>query len=174
MRHVCAGGYNRSAGFFRLAEEVLYLCQLRFGDHGANFGVWIHGVTEGELVGAFLKGREEGVFDAFLDQDAASGDADLAGVRPDSCRAAFDSCCRICVFKDDLHAFAAEFNSRGCQRFGCRPQHSLACCSGSGEGDLIDVGGAGERFARGPAACHYVEHACRNTGLVSQVREQYT
>ncbi len=129
------------AGF----HQLLDLGQLRGVVDRPDVGVLVHRVADTEGGKAILEAPDELVRDRFLDEQPATGAADLALVEEDAVDDALDGLVERCVVKDDVGGLAAEFERQRLVTAGQRPADGLADHGRAREGDFVDVGMADER-----------------------------
>ena len=146
-------------------HELLDLGELLLGVDRADVGVLVERVADAQDGEAALEAGEHVLGDAFLDQQARAGAADVALVEEDAVDDAFDGLVDRGVVEDDVGRLAAEFEGELFAGAGERVLDDLADFGGAGEGDLggermVDHGGSG--FAR---AGDDVDDAGRQSGI---------
>ena len=119
--------------------------------------------------------RERGdelVVGVLVDEDARAGVAHLALVLEDPPEAGLDRRLEVRVGEHDLRALPAELEGQLLQvRLAGGVDEPPGGADRAGEADLVDVGVARERLARGVAeAGHDVEDAVREAGLPGELR----
>ena len=134
-----AGGLVDFRAFADAAfHEFLDFFELLAGVDGADVGVLVEGVADAEVADAHFQFAEHFIGDAFLDEEAGAGAADMALVEEDAVDDAFDGLVDGGVLEHDVRGLAAELEGD--------------FFSGAGEGALDefpDGGGAGEGDFRG-------------------------
>jgi hypothetical protein len=96
-----------------LGDEVGDGVELDGVDDGADVDGLVEGVSDPEAVHPVFQFGVEAGGDAFLDEEAGAGAADLALVEPDRVDEAFDGAVEVGVVEDDVGGFAAEFEGEG-------------------------------------------------------------
>ena len=140
-------------------------------DDGADVDGLVEGVADPEAVHPVFQFVVEAGGDAFLDEEAGAGAADLALVEPDGVDEAFDGAVEVGVVEDDVGGFAAEFEGEGLAGACGGLADALADGGGAGEGDLVDVG-VDEGRAGGAVAGDDVEDALGEARLAADLGEE--
>ncbi len=121
-----------------LGDEVGDGAELDRVDDGADVDGLVEGVADPEAVHPAFEFVVEAGGDAFLDEEAGAGAADLALVEPDGVDEAFDGAVEVGVVEDDVGGFAAEFEGEGLAGACGGLADAFADGGGAGEGDLVD------------------------------------
>src|SRR5205823_14711265 len=95
-----------------LLHKAVNALELDAGDDGADVYGFIERRADAQRVHARLQLARKFFGDAFLDQQARAGAADLSLIEPDTIHQSFDRRVEIGVFKNDERRFAAEFERK--------------------------------------------------------------
>ena len=98
-----------------LGDDMVFLFT---HDHGADLGVLVVAVADGEGAGFFGELGHELVFDGVLDIDAFGGDADLAAVAEGVVDAEGGGFVEVGAFEDDHGIFGTEFEDESFETIG--------------------------------------------------------
>jgi ParB family chromosome partitioning protein len=119
-----------------------------------------------------LQPAEEGVGDAFLQQQPRARAAHLSLVEPDGVDHALDRAVDVGIVEHDEGRLAAKLQRQRLARSRRLGADQPAHLRRAGEGDLVHARMLHQQRARAAVAGHHVEHARRQPGLRRQLGEQ--
>ncbi len=125
------------AGLVHVGRDLLPLC-LR--DERTRLGHIIAGSAEFDALGTCDDRGDELIVQRFLDDDAGTCRADLAGVEERAVERVIDSNLEVGIGEDDVRVLAAEFQGRALDGLRRIAGDDLAGGQATGEGDHVDVG----------------------------------
>ena len=163
MIHVCSGAHTR---LDQLADSV----ELRFGIDRADVGVLVEWITDTKHVDAVLELRDEHVGDRFLNQQSASGAADVALVEENSVDDAFNRLIDWRIIEDDVRGFTSKLQRQLLVASRQLPHDDFSHFSRAGKSNLR---GSRMGYYRGSCltgAADNVHHSRRQIRLQQQLR----
>ena len=155
-----------------LGDQTLHPLELAAVDQRADVGVLVERAADAQPRHPRLHLGDEGIGDAFLDEQPRSGAADLALVEPDPVDQSFHRAVEVGILEDEEGGLAAELQRELLAGTRRRPADDLAHLGRAREGDLVHAGMVDDRGAGARAARNDVDDALRHAGPLADLGKQ--